>query len=102
VQPGLFVYVPTALAEALLRLKYLHLRVAPCTHDQGIGADHLRALTGLPRLTKLNLYHLHWAEDAVELGLSWLAARQARLKILNAPSDVLVRPWWLLRGSVLI
>ena len=77
-------------------LSKIRLRTPPCTHDQGIGADHLRALTGLPRLTKLNLYHLHWAEDAVELGLGWLAARLPRLKILNAPSDVLVRPWCLL------
>ena len=75
------------------------VRTPPCTHDQGIGADHLGALAGLPRLTKLNLYHLHWAEDAVELGLGWLAARLPYLKILNAPSDVLVRPWCFLRGN---
>jgi hypothetical protein len=58
---------------------------------QEIRGSHLRALAALPHLTKLNLYHLRWAEDAVKLGLGWLAAQLPRLRILNAPSEVLVR-----------
>ena len=67
----------------------------PCTQDpsicgQAIGAGHLRAVAALPRLTVLNLYHLRWAEDAVNLGLGWLAARLPCLRVLNAPRNVLV------------
>lgn len=60
---------------------------------QGVGVSHLRALTALPRLVMLDLYHLPWAEDAVELGVGWLVARLPRLRALNAPPEVLVQPW---------
>ena len=73
----------------------LHAWSFPSIYEQGIGASHLRALAALPRLTQLNLYHLHWAGDAVQLGLGWLAAQLPRLKVLNCPDDVLVRPWCL-------
>jgi hypothetical protein len=64
-----------------------------CVCAQGIQASHLRALAALPQLTLLNLIRVHLAEDAVVLGgLGWLAARLPRLRVLNAPADVLVRP----------
>jgi hypothetical protein len=59
---------------------------------QGIGVSHLRALTALPRLVMLDLYHLPWAEDAVQLGLGWLVARLPCLRALSANPEVLVRP----------
>ena len=58
---------------------------------QGFGATHLHALAALPRLSVLNLRHVHWAEDAVRMGLPWLAARSQRLRILHAPQGVMVR-----------
>ena len=63
--------------------------------EQGIDARHLRALAALTQLKALNLSQLHWTEDAVKLGLGWLAARLPRLRVLHAPTDVLVRPWCL-------
>ena len=52
----------------------------------------MQALAALPRLSVLNLRHVHWAEDAVKMGLPWLAARLQRVRVLNAPQDVMVRP----------
>lgn len=48
-------------------------------------------LAALPRLTVLNLYHTTWAKAAINSGLSVLAANLPRLRILNAPSDALLR-----------
>jgi hypothetical protein len=59
--------------------------------DQGIGAERLRALTALRRLTVLSLYHVRWAEDAVSTALTMLAAGLPHLHVLNAPNYVLVR-----------
>jgi hypothetical protein len=59
---------------------------------QGLGAMHLRALASLPQLIVLNLDTVNWAEECLELGLGWLVARLRRLRVLNAPNDVLVRP----------
>ena len=60
--------------------------------DQGFGADHLRALTAMPQLEVLNLYHVKWTADAAAMGLPWLADGLPRLRVLNAPDYVLVRP----------
>ena len=48
-------------------------------------------LTTLPRLTVLNLHRTTWAEDAVSTGLSVLAANLPCLRVLYAPSKVMVR-----------
>jgi hypothetical protein len=53
---------------------------------------HLRALAGLPQLTVLNLYFLHWAESVTSTGLTLLANSLPRLRVLNASKHVLVRP----------
>lgn len=66
-------------------------RVQVSICEQGIDASHLRALAALTQLKALNLSQLHWTEDAVEMGLWWLAARLPRLRVLHAPTDVLVR-----------
>jgi hypothetical protein len=59
---------------------------------QDIGAVHLRALAALPWLTAVHLNCLRWAQGADKLGFGWLAARLPRLRILNAPPELLVRP----------
>ena len=72
------------------------LTVRVSIYAQDIGASHLRALAALPQLTLLNLIRVHLLEDAIELGgLGWLAARLPRLRVMDAPADVLVRPWCL-------
>jgi hypothetical protein len=57
---------------------------------QGFDTTHLRALAMLSRLTVLNLYFLHWAESVVSTGLTLLATSLPRLRVLNAPRNVLV------------
>ena len=59
---------------------------------QVFDAMHLRALAGLPQLMVLNLYFLHWAESVTSTGLTLLADKLPRLRVLNAPEHVLVRP----------
>ena len=59
---------------------------------QVFDSMHLRALAGLPQLTVLNLYFLHWAESVTSTGLTLLANSLPRLQVLNAPEHVLVRP----------
>lgn len=59
---------------------------------QGIGVSHLTALAALPQLKVLELCLMHcWAEDAVRLGLGWLVAKLLCVRVLNVPSEVLVR-----------
>jgi hypothetical protein len=53
--------------------------------------EHLRVLTKLPKLAVLNLYDVPWAEDTFCTGLTLLAAALPRLRVLNAPTEVLVR-----------
>jgi hypothetical protein len=53
---------------------------------------HLEALAALPQLTVLNLFDVRWEDDATGFGLAWLAVRLPRLRVLNAPDTVLVRP----------
>lgn len=38
----------------------------------------------------LNLYHVHWEEDAISTGATMLAASLPLLQILNAPFEALV------------
>ena len=54
--------------------------------------SHLRAVAALPRLMVLNLYNVCWTGKAITMGLASLAALLPCLRILNAPSPVLVRP----------
>ena len=53
--------------------------------------EQLRVLAALPRLAVLNLHCTTWAKDAVSTGLSVLAASLPCLRVLNAPSDALLR-----------
>jgi hypothetical protein len=63
----------------------------PYCSMQGLCVAHLHLLAALPRLTVVNLYFLDWANDAIGAGPTLLAASLPRLRVLNAPSEVLVR-----------
>ena len=49
----------------------------------------------------LNLYHVHWEEDAISTGATMLAASLPRLQILNAPFEALVCDTSLIRNAAL-
>ena len=68
----------------------LRSRTSASVSMQVLDSMHLRALSQLPRLRVLNLYFLHWAEAVVSTGLTLLAAHLPRLRVLNAPRNVLV------------
>ena len=56
-----------------------------------LGTWQLRVLTALTRLTALNLHHTTWDEDAISAVPKLLAASLPHLRVLNVPSEALVR-----------
>ena len=59
--------------------------------SQGLGIEQLRVLTALPRLAVLNLEFMTWAEDAINMGPTLLAANMPHLRVLNTPYRAQVR-----------
>ena len=50
----------------------------------------MRVLTGLFRLTVLDLRRMNWAEDGLRMGPTLLATNLPHLRALDAPDEALV------------